>query len=96
MEAGIEQIEKHLLHLGGLLVAGLEELGMRFMGSRDRRHWSGIYSFSGKQTAKLFEYLQEKNIIVSLRNGMIRVAPHFYNIQEEMEELIAAVAEFYG
>jgi selenocysteine lyase/cysteine desulfurase len=77
-------------------VQGLEDRGMRFMGSRNRRRWSGIYSFSGKQTEKLYEYLQEKQIIVSLRNDMIRIAPHFYNTKEEIEELIAAVAEFYG
>ncbi len=94
-EVGVPAIEKHLIALGERLIDGLQELGMRFMGASDRKHWSGIYSFSGKQTGKLFEYLLNKGIVCSLRNGMLRVAPHFYNTQEEIEELIASVRLFY-
>jgi len=95
MEAGIPNIEKHLLNLGQHLVSRLEKLGMQFMGASDKKYWSGIFSFSGNKTGELYEYLISKAIIVSLRNGMIRVAPHFYNTQDELDILITEVNNFY-
>lgn len=94
-EVGVPAIEKHLVTLGEQLALGLQEAGMHFMGSPDPTHWSGIYSFSGKQSDKLFEYLQNRGILCSLRNGMLRVAPHFYNTKDEIDELITAVRMFY-
>ncbi len=94
-EIGVPAIERHLLGLGEQLIEGLQEQGLTFMGAVDSKHWSGIYSFSGKQTGKLFEYLQNQGIICSLRNDMLRVAPHFYNTKEEIDELITAVRKFY-
>jgi len=95
LEAGIENIETHLLKLGAQLVNGLENAGMVFMGAREKQYWSGIFSFSGKKIEKLYEYFMKENIVVSLRNGMIRIAPHFYNTKEEISELIMVVKRFY-
>ena len=95
LEVDPVNIEQHLLLLGDRLKRGLEDTGMRFMGAADKRRWSGIFSFSGKKTEKLYEYLINQNIIVSLRNGMIRIAPHFYNTAEEIDEVISVVDGFY-
>jgi selenocysteine lyase/cysteine desulfurase len=35
----------------------------------------------------LFDSLAKENIIVSLREGMIRVSPHFYNSPDEAAAL---------
>lgn len=94
-EIGLPNIEQHLLKIGGYMVERLEQLGMIFKGSRDRKRWSGIYSFAGRETDKLFQYLLSKNIVCALRNGMIRVSPHFYNINEEIDELADEVKKFY-
>ena len=84
-----------MLELGDHLQDHLEEIGMQFMGDSRKEHRSGICSFSGKSTDKLYDHLIKQNIIVSLRNGMIRVAPHFYNTQSEIDELILVVKKFY-
>ena len=94
-EAGIANIEAHLLGLGERLVRELGELGLKFQGAEDRRRWSGIYTFAGPRMEKLFEYLTAHNMVCSLRNGMLRIAPHFYNTEEEIAELIAEVRRFY-
>lgn len=95
LEVGLANIEQHLLRLGRRMVDGLAELGMTFRGADDEKYWSGIYSFAGRDTAQLFEHLQNKQIICSLRNGLLRVAPHFYNTQDEIDELMAEVKTFY-
>jgi selenocysteine lyase/cysteine desulfurase len=96
LEAGIENIEKHLLELGQLLIDGLSDAGMKFAGSENKKFWSGIYSFSGDKIEELFKHLQASNVICALRNGRIRLAPHFYNSQEEIKEIIDIIGKFYS
>ncbi len=95
-EVGLGRIEAHLLQLGELLVSGLENLGLKFVNSKDKRHWSGIYTFSGVRMEELFDYLKRNNVVCSLRNGWLRIAPHFYNTAEEIEEVISLVRKFYS
>ncbi|HGY56838.1 MAG TPA: aminotransferase class V-fold PLP-dependent enzyme [Caldithrix abyssi] len=95
LEAGPEKIEQHLLSLGDYLIDQLSELGLEFKGSTERNHRSGIYSFGGKNTEELFHHLTGQRIICSLRNGLLRISPHFYNTKAEIEELINEVKRFY-
>jgi len=52
------------------------------------KHRSSILSFSGKNITKSYEKLIKNKIMVSFREGAIRVAPHFYNTKEEVKKLI--------
>ena len=94
-EVGLANVEKHLLHLGEILVSELEKIGLQFFNSRNRAHWSGIYSFKAGNAEALFKELQSKQIVCSLRNGLVRIAPHFYNTEKEIEELISVIKNFY-
>jgi selenocysteine lyase/cysteine desulfurase len=94
LEAGIEKIEKHLLNLGSRLIQGLQDQGLQFNGAEVKQHLSGIYSFAGKKMDGLFNYLEGQGIVCSLRNGMLRISPHFYNTIEEIDELIENVKKF--
>ena len=96
LETGIEKIERYLLNIGDLLITRLAETGMEFRGAPDRKNRSGIYSFAGPDTEALFRYLSEKNIVCSLRNGLLRISPHFYNTMSEIEELIHEIKRFYA
>ena len=95
LEIGIENIRDHLLNIGGLLVEGLTSAGMIFCGSANKKHWSGIFSFSGDKIEELHSSLVEKDIVCALRAGKMRFAPHFYNTKEEIEEVIQQVKIFY-
>ncbi len=95
LEAGIENIQRHLLALGTRLVESMQENSLVFRGARDKKYWSGIFSFSGNKIEKLYEYLLTKDIVCSLRNSMLRISPHFYNTQQEIDELSRQVKSFY-
>jgi cysteine desulfurase/selenocysteine lyase len=71
-----------------LLIEGLKDKGYPITSSLEEEHRSSILSFSGKNIRNLYEKLLKKNILVSLREGSIRVAPHFYNTKEEINRLI--------
>lgn len=44
--------------------------------------------------AEVDERLREKNILVSARNDVIRIAPHFYNMKDEVEYAITELSKF--
>jgi cysteine desulfurase/selenocysteine lyase len=43
------------------------------------------------KTAELYQKLRKENVIVSLREGNIRVSPHLYNTERDIDRLIAVV-----
>lgn len=44
-----------------------------------------------EKTAALYESLQKENVIVSLREGNIRVSPHVYNTERDIDQLIKII-----
>jgi len=44
-----------------------------------------------EKTAELYQKLRAENVIVSLREGNIRVSPHLYNTERDIDRLIAVV-----
>ncbi len=87
-EVGIKNIETHNLALLDLLINHLKEKNYQITTSLDANHRSSILSFYGENIRSLYEELRKNNIIVSYREGNIRVAPHFYNTADEMGKLI--------
>lgn len=47
-------------------------------------------------TAELVQGLEAREIIVADRAGRLRVSPHFYNSDEEIDRMLAAIAEQCG
>jgi selenocysteine lyase/cysteine desulfurase len=44
-----------------------------------------------EKTAELYERLRKENIVVSLREAKIRVAPHLYNTERDIDRVISVV-----
>jgi cysteine desulfurase/selenocysteine lyase len=44
-----------------------------------------------EKTATLYEKLREENVIVALREGNIRVSPHLYNTERDIDRLISVI-----
>jgi selenocysteine lyase/cysteine desulfurase len=75
------------------LADGLERAGYLVCSARREAERSGILSFrgAGHDSAVLHARLKEAGVIVSLREGLIRVSPHFYNCEDEIDRLLAAL-----
>jgi len=46
---------------------------------------------SPERTAELYQRLRKENVIVSLREGNIRVSPHLYNTERDIDRLIRVI-----
>lgn len=95
---GVKAISERLKSLRNRLVAGLREKGYDVTGVPSPDILTGITSFrhEKRDMASLYRHLDEKGIIVSLRddlsgNRCIRVSPHFYNSETEIDMLLENV-----
>lgn len=94
MQIGKEKIEKRVLELSGYMIERLQEKGYEVVSPLEPVHRSGIVVFKVKDPIKLWKKLLAAGIYVSARGGGIRVAPHFYNSFEEIEQLVQAVRKY--
>jgi selenocysteine lyase/cysteine desulfurase len=93
LEAGPEAIERRIHALVDRTAAGLAALGFSLVSSRRPGETSGILTATHPDHAPdaLVERLAEQGILVTARAGRLRIAPHFYNSEEEIDRLLAAL-----
>lgn len=92
-----KQIEGHLLSLGNYLIESMQDVGFTLNGSTETCERSGISSFIYKDPDKidgLFQYLKENRIHISVRNGALRISPHFYNNKSDIDALVGACRSY--
>lgn len=96
LKIGMNNIEERDLNLVRYLRKRLEDLpNIEFMTPRNNRAQILTFKLEGQDTKALFEYLLEKNIFVSYRQGGIRVSPHFYNNQSDIDRFVDTVEEYF-
>jgi cysteine desulfurase/selenocysteine lyase len=92
-ELGIRSIEKRILDITDYLCDLLGKRGFEVFSPRREGEKSGIVSFfvKGRNPDRVREMLRRKGIIVSAREGRLRVSPHYYNSFEEVERFVDAL-----
>jgi cysteine desulfurase/selenocysteine lyase len=92
-EIGIDKIESQVLDLTDYLVKKIDNPNFEIVTPFDRNKRAGIVSFRKKDAdnMEIFKKLKQNNVTCSLREGYLRVAPHFYNTTEEINRLIELV-----
>ncbi len=99
LENGIDNIADELLRKRAWLVPALQAKGCQvLMAEAPVEHAGGIISFQtpGKSMPEIHSKLTQAGIITSLRTDRsgqqyIRVSPHFYNTDRELERLLELV-----
>jgi selenocysteine lyase/cysteine desulfurase len=99
LKAGLEyiskvnicRIEERIYSLTKYLLERLFELKLRVLSPLAEEYRSAIIVFKIKTPQHLVEYLRKKQIIVSARGGGVRVSPHFYNNEDDIDRLISVL-----
>ena len=85
LEVGIDRISEKILDLGDLIVEEALKRGSEVRSPKDRKHRAGINSIIGNfDPVAVKDRLRALGIFVNVRSGAIRVAPHFYNTEDEI------------
>jgi selenocysteine lyase/cysteine desulfurase len=94
LDFGIGNIEKRILKLTDHLIRGLKDLGLRLQTPEEAQCRSGIVLTKTDKPRELAEDLRKKGIIASARAHGLRVSPHFYNTEEEVDRLVEEVGKW--
>jgi len=95
LEVGIPNIAERVLDLTDRLRRGLLERGHSVFGPLTREEASGIVSFVPRQGSaeRLLDTFLANRVQVASRCGMIRVSPHFYNTEAEIDRVLELASQ---
>lgn len=93
-EVGTSAIFQRNRELASLLISGCEERGYPLTIPEDQNQRSAIVMIRHQDPPGAVEFLARQGIIVDHRPGHIRVSPHFYNTEEEIQECLRVLEEF--
>jgi selenocysteine lyase/cysteine desulfurase len=85
LETGIENIEKRVMILGNTILEQLHQRGLKVYSSTRPGERSGNIAFVVNQDiSRLYEWMMENKVKLTVRDGLIRLSPHFYNSEDEI------------
>lgn len=88
-KAGMDNIESHNLQLTQQLLGGLAALPVQVIGDYTTINRSSIVCI--REKGGLHALLRERNIITTLRNGLIRISIHYHNTAEDIKAILEAI-----
>ncbi len=92
LEAGIPDIYRKIQSLLNMVIEGLTSRGFRILTPDSINKRAGILSFYPRtEPENLFRHFLKKGVILSLRKGLIRLSPHFYNNRDDIERFFSAL-----
>lgn len=94
-ETGVERIRQQIERLSDLAYQLAPQLELSILGPQDTQHkgaTTAIQTASAEQAHQLETALRQRGIIVSARNRALRLAPHGFTREDELEQAMRAVA----
>jgi selenocysteine lyase/cysteine desulfurase len=91
-EAGVPAIEEHVRRLVDRLLSGLDELGGSVATSRGVGEYGPLICVVSTDPNALVEALAAEHIVTSTRDSNLRVSLHLYNVEEDVDRILAALA----
>lgn len=95
---GIANIAASILAITDYACNEIEKLGYRVISPRDSQHSSGIVSIDmpGLDVAAVRRHCLEQGVALAYRAGRLRISPHAYNNESDVDRFIAALRSFRG
>jgi len=92
---GIDNVQRKIFRLGDLVIENLRKRNINIISSTKPEERSGNISFipNGDLQA-LSIHMQKNKVKLTARNGLMRVSPHFYNTEDEVEKFFSLLDAF--
>jgi selenocysteine lyase/cysteine desulfurase len=92
---GWDEIENQVIANASYLSGSLKNIGLiPLLDGCAKENLSGIVTFKHDDSQKIFEHLANNNVNCSVREGMVRMSPHFYNSKEEIDKTVDVLKKF--
>lgn len=93
LSVGIKRIERHVLELGGELIAGMKRIGYEPMTSESPERRAGNISFVCPDGERVADELQKRGIYAWGGDGRLRISIHLYNNSADVAKLVDRLSE---
>jgi len=95
LEVGIDQVFRRVLATTDRLSEGLRNRGFEIVTPLGREERSGILSFvPTADSERLWSFMTERKVSVSIRGSAIRLSPHFYNNKSDIDRFFRVLDRF--
>lgn len=93
LSLGVDRIEAQVRRLTARLKEEVKALGGALMTPEDPARHGAMIAIRSSDEHQLVARLSERGVITSCRDGNLRVSPHFYNADEDIDRLMAALRD---
>ena len=94
-EFGYNNIEDQVLSNSKYFIEQLADSGFTpLLKNLSKNNIAGIISFRSEDAESIFNYLQTKKIVAAVREGIVRLSPHFYNTKDEINKVVAELKNY--
>lgn len=96
-EVGVEAIRAKSLQMTGAIIDMADQLGLPVNSERQPAYRGGTVTLGVENEAKVAAALIDRGVIVDARpDAGVRVGPHFYNSEEDLDRLREGLVEVLG
>ncbi|MER8956959.1 aminotransferase class V-fold PLP-dependent enzyme [Mesorhizobium sp. M0833] len=92
-EVGVEKIQAHCFDLGDRLIAGLDELGVRLVGPRDRAHRAPHIYVAALPAEEWIDFFASKDVRLSPERDGVRISLGMFNTEADIDRFLQVVKE---
>ncbi len=86
--AGLDRIENHLREITGMIKEGAMRRGFNLVTPLDPAKHGALICLRSHKVDLLVKRLDAEGIITSSRDSNLRISPHYYNNQRDVDRLM--------
>lgn len=90
-EVGVDRIRERSLELTEYVIERADAAGLAVRTPRDPARRGGLVAVEVPDSKKVLDELLDRGVIVDERHGALRVCPHFFNSEDDIDALFAAL-----
>jgi cysteine desulfurase / selenocysteine lyase len=97
LKLGVANIFKHITNLLDVFIENIKGSDFKIESNLEPEHRSNILIFSHTDISKnefVQKELEKKNIFIALREGFLRISPHIFNNEEDIQRLCKELKNF--
>lgn len=97
LETGMDQVEKEVLKRSEYIFENIQgRPGLQLITKADPGRYAGIVTFRHHDidSASLYQYLGQHQVVCALRAGGIRLSPHFYTPYDHLDKTFELVTRY--
>lgn len=96
LDAGLDRIHERIRRLTDRATAAAIERGFELASPLDSKERGGIVMLRVKEPQRVVDGMTERGIVVDARPGKVRISPHFYNTECDVDQAMTALREIAG